>query len=317
MSTTLQHYANVEYISFPGSGVTVKTRHTHRRTQGIPRFPNASYALLVLIPLLLFSQVAPVAASSHKASSNDDLFGYNFSPDRLPTNTQGLQGTYSISTTGITLSCSQGGWIGVVDTARISGGSPYEWLLQGFVGLGCNGSTEQWSIFAAWFDNNNNYHTSQLTWLSISTYTSLSGTISIYYTGSTWTLAIYVSQTGSTYTYSFGSAGGSYMDPANNDWTSVETDYQQVGLTFSSSFLWYAKTPKFLVSGAWQNWNLGNSTWHALDMYAVYQPAKSGNTLGVQPLSSPGVEVYVGTSVSDGSDLYWCVYGNCPKTPST
>lgn len=261
--------------------------------------------------LLLSMNISAIAMTP-----NDDLFGYNFSPDRLPANTAGLEASYAMSTTGVTLSCSQGGWVGTVNTLRVSAGSPDEWLLQGFVGLGCNGSTEVWNIQYAYFDNNNNYYSGNLGTLSISSYSSLSGNILIYYTGSVWTLQVYVSQTSHTYSYNYPSNGGTKADASNNDWTAVETDYQQVGLSFSSSFSWTVNAPHFRVSGAWQNWNIAGSNYKELDMYALYQPSKSGNTIGVWPSSTRGVTVYVGQSYNDTEEMTWCISGVCPMLPA-
>ena len=136
-----------------------------------------------------------------------------------------------------------------------------------------------------------------------------------YYNGTNWVLEIYVSQNSQTYPYTYSSATGTYVDGSSgaNDWTNVETDYQQTGLSFASSFSWNMTNPQFLVAGGWQVWNLYSGSTCSLGAYVAFQPILSNNTIAVQKISNYGVNVYYyGPSPpnNDGTTLSW-------STPST
>jgi hypothetical protein len=261
----------------------------------------------IALMFLAASVAIPVRATT------DDQFGYSFDPDLLPSGTQGLKASYSISNTGVSLTCPSG-WIGVVDTLTVNGGTPQEYLLQGYVGLGCNSGVQEWNIFAAWYDNNGLYQELNSIWITSGS--SYSGTISIDYTGSAWELVVYVSQIPYTYTYSFGSAGGgSTADGAKETWTAVETDAYQTGVYFSSQFTWQMQSPQFLVSSAWQTWNVVGANYKELIVYAVYKPMGTPNSVGELPMSTPGVNVAVGSHYNDRQQMAWCISGSCPLRP--
>jgi hypothetical protein len=241
------------------------------------------------------------------------FLGIIFSPDWVPANTHGMKSSYSTSTTGVTVSV--GSWLGPVSALRTTG----NWLLQIGVLLNNDGGTLNWNIIWEYFYPNNPTPVSgSLGRLSATTYPSLSGTYYIQYLTSIsgWRGYVYVSQTGTTYTYDYGAAGGSYVNSNNNDWFTIETDPQQAGITFGSNFQWTLTSPQFYVGSSWQNWNYVGRNFKQLYAYIVFKPNKVGNTVGVWELSTPGVKIYVGTSESDGTLVVWCVYGSCPKIPS-
>ena len=255
--------------------------------------------------------------------SADDQFGFNVA-NLMPSGSQGLSGSYSISTSGTTVDCSTGGgpWVLiVVDTLVVSGGSPKEAVLQDAVGLGCNGTSEQWELFYYYWDTNGNTHSAVMKWLSLSSYSSLSGTISIYYSGSpvnSWVFSIYVSQTSTTYTYNPGQLGGTSVDGSSNDWTAVETLSNQADVQFSSSFQWTINHPEFDNGGYWQNYNhiANNQEW--LYVYAVYKPtSQSTNKIAVKQITSDGVQVYYYGSNPpqvDGNLWTWYIAPCCVAT---
>jgi hypothetical protein len=210
----------------------------------------------------------------------------------------------------------------VVDTLVVQGGSPHEAVLQDAIGIGCNGHSEQWEVFYYYWDNNGNTHSAVMQWISISSYSSLSGTISIYYSGSpvnSWVFSVYVSQTAHTYTYNPGQLGGTYVDGSGNDWTAVETLYNQADVTFSSPFVWTINNPQFYVGGAWQTWNYITSGYYWLYLYAVYKPtSQSTNLVGVKQIGSTGVQVYYYGSNPpqvDGQLWKWRLSPCCAPTP--
>jgi hypothetical protein len=234
---------------------------------------------------------------------HDDLFGYHFDPDYVPSYCRGMKSSYSISTTGVTVSV--GSWLGPMMALRTTG----NWLLQIGVLLNKDGGTLNWNIFWAFFDQYNNYLSGSLGRISATTYPSLSGTYYIQYLTSIngWRGYVYVSQTGATYTKDYSFAGGSYVNPSNNDWFTIETIYQQQGITFGTNFQWTLTNPQFFVSGAWQNWNVQSGGYRYLYTRITFQPSKPGNTVGVWELSTPGVKIYIGSSRPDGYLVYWRV----------
>jgi hypothetical protein len=278
-----------------------------------------AFVLLVGFATLLLVLPPVVSATS---PPRDDLFGLDYSPygghqtSFVPANTQGLYLYYAISTTGITCTSSSG-WVLVVDTLSIAGGSPKNATLQATIGFSCTGSgTSQWNIQYGWYNNSGKWNGLFLiASLSTSTYSSLSGTVKIYYIGSCWTEVTYVSQVSKSYSPPNGgcypSIQGTKADGSNNDWMDVETDYQQSGINFGSTFQWTINTPEFYVGGVWQNWNWGPSNYKYLSGYAVVNSNLNRNNLGVTFLSSPGVDVQVGQSASDGQEHDWCVVGHC------
>ncbi len=250
--------------------------------------------MIPLTALLLLSVISPTLGES-----TDDQFGYNFSPNYMPLDSQGLSGSYAISVSGTSVNCSTGGgpWVLIaVNTVVVKGGTPHEAVLQDAVGLGCHNNLEQWEVFYYYWDTSGNTHSAVMKWLSLSSFSSLSGTLSIYYSGSptnSWVFSVYVSQNGETYTYSPGQMGGTYVDGSNNDWTAVETLSNQADVTFSASFQWFVDNPQFYVGGYWQDWNYVASNYYWLYLYAVYKPtSQSTNLIGVQQIGSSGVEVY-------------------------
>jgi hypothetical protein len=278
---------------------------------------------LLLMFALLFVPKSAFAAT-------DDQFGMSYDSGSgsrtswVPSGTQGIYMAYSISTTGVSCGNSSG-WIAAVDTLRVTGGSPYEALLQASLALGCTGSSsDQWNVQYGYYDNNNNFNSYTISSLSTSTYSSLSGYIEIYYTGSCWTEVTYVSQDSTSYSpssgcYGSGDLGGTTVDNSNNDWTSVETDAGQVGLSLSSSFKWQLTSQEFYVSSSWQDWNQHSASWYGFHGYAVVTVApgtSNPNNIGTAFLSStPGIYAQIGQSATDGSSNFWCISGTCPPMP--
>src|ERR1035438_2209109 len=243
---------------------------------------------LLLLPLLLSLLMvgSPAAGSSNaKHAPTDDQFGIKFGSSGIPSNTQGLQVQYSASTTGVALSCPNGGGtIAPVDTVRTNGGSPKEWMLQGSVTLVCSGSGSGtvWTTGYEFFANNNSYYGKTISTYSTSSYPTISGTIKIYYTGSGWRLEIYVSQTGTTDSYNYPGAQGTKLDQSAPDkWAAVETDADQTGISISSTFNWHIERPSFYISGTWQYYNVQGSTYTELITYELFAPLAQGNTVGV------------------------------------
>jgi hypothetical protein len=102
----------------------------------------------------------------------------------LPSGSSGIEVSYGMSYTGLTLTADEagtcygasgGGWIGSVGSLGTSSG----YTLQGDVKL------------------------ADLAQLSATTYSQLTGGITIYYTGLVWELQVKVNQNSETYTYSF------------------------------------------------------------------------------------------------------------------
>ncbi len=234
----------------------------------------------------------------------DDLFGYHFDPDYVPTNCQGLKSSYSISTTGVTLTTSA--YIGPVVTVYTTG----NWILQMWVFLNKFTGSYRWSIEWAYRDSAGNWAMGYiLPHIPASSYPSISGNFYIYYVSSTnsWWGIVYVSTTGQTYSKNFGSAGGSYVNGASQDWVAVETNENQVGITFSSSFQWRLTSPQFYRGGYWQSYNVRIGDYLYLYLRITFQTNKPGNTVGVWELTSPGVKVYIGASRSNNQIFSWPV----------
>ncbi len=285
---------------------------------------NLEIALMTALIVLMLSSTFSVAYAS--TAPKDDTFGLSYDTNYgartgyLPSSTEGLEIAYSISTTGVTCTNSSG-WVAAVDSLLIAGGSPSDAVLQASVALACTGSgSNQWNIQYGWYDNSGNWQGGYtITSLSTGTYSSLSGNIKIYYTGSCWTEVTYVSQTGNPYSPPNGgcysSIQGTVASNTHDDWTNDETDKGQVGLTLSTSFVWQIEYPQFFVGGAWQDWNVHTSMYDALYAYADVQPAlgtTNPNNIGVALMSTPGVYVQIGQSASGGQSNFWCVSGTCP-----
>ena len=271
---------------------------------------------MVVIALLVMSSPLPSVAAG-----TDDLFGMYYDGGYVPSGTIGIQVSYSISTTGLSCSSSSG-WVSAIDSVRTNGGSPDEWWLQMGVAFSCGQypSAPQWIISTqVWnssgkIDPNCPPTCSDIQTLSTSTYPSLSGTISIYYRGSAWVLNTYVSQTGSNYSPSTSSAiQGTSVDGSAgaNDWTNVETDQYQTGLSYTSSFSWSITSPEYYVTGGWEAWNSGSSGSCALKSYVAFQPQDSStNELAVKKISNNGVSVYYYGSNppnNNGNTLSWSI----------
>lgn len=203
------------------------------------------------------------------------------------------------------------GWIWTLVTARTTSG----WVLQAGPNLARDASGNyQWYIGWGRFDASGGWTCGTLATLSASTYPSLTGSIQVYYSGSNWRADITIYQNSQVYTHTFESGIGQYVSASNNDWTAAETDYQQQGVTLASNFQWQLTDPQFLVGGYWQNWNYHNSPSnlpeiYKLYMYVTFLPIKQGNTIGVQPLTTPGVKVYIGSSQANNALLSWCISG--------
>jgi len=76
----------------------------------------------------------------------DDLFGIHYDPSYVPSNTKGLDLSFSITTTHVTC-LSSSGWVAAVDTLTVAGGSPDDAILQASVALSCTGAgTTQWNV---------------------------------------------------------------------------------------------------------------------------------------------------------------------------
>ena len=254
-------------------------------------FLAATVSVLVLL--------SPAALASQ---SKDDNFGMYYDGGYVPSGTQGIKVSYSISTTGVSCS-SQAGSVAAVDSVRTNGGSPEEWWLQMMIGFYCYNypSSAYWQVGTQVFNTTGGMvHTcpptcGNLVTLSISTYPALSGTIDIHYTGSVWAFNLYVSQTGHTYsTSSYSSIQGTKVDGSagSNDWTEVETDNLQSGISFSSSFAWTMNNPLFYNGGVWQNWNVISNNQYFLKVYAGWNPTTLANKLAVKQITSFGVQVY-------------------------
>ncbi len=239
----------------------------------------------------------------------------------VPSGTTGIQMSYSISTSG--LSCtSTAGSIAAINSVRTNGGSPDHWWLQDIIGYYCGNypSAAYWEIGTQVFDNSGSLVNAcpptcgDLATLSTSTYSSLSGTISVYYSGSAWILNVYVSQTGLNYQDStYSSIQGTGVDGSSNaqDSATVETDPYQSGLHYTSSFAWDVTNPEFYVAGGWQTWDSGSSGSCSLDAYVMWSPLnQTENTLAVQKLSNDGVSVYeYGSSPpnNQGTTFTWTI----------
>ena len=154
---------------------------------------RVSMILALLFGVSLVSFASPIQRTW--ASGSDDQFGMNYSSSWVPTNTQGIRVSYSMSTSH--LSCkSSSGWIAVVDTLQVKSNATHEAVLQAEAGLYCTGSgSSQWQLRYEYWDNNGVHHNESIFYnLSTSTYPSLTGYVDILYTGSQWQLQIYVSQ---------------------------------------------------------------------------------------------------------------------------
>lgn len=249
----------------------------------------------------------------------DDLFGVNYDPDHVPSSTKGIQATYSEGTYKVSMTNGHTAWcvgspsMGVVATVHTN----LNWVLQGGPDLGRdNSGNYNWLIGWGRFDASGHWTCGNLATLSASTYPSLSGTVKIYYTGSAWILQVYVSQNGVTYSHTYESNIGTSVDGSSQDWDAVETNYQQVGLTLSNGWEWHIERPAFLVGSTWQYYNVQGSNYQELIVYATFQPSKSGNAIGVWPLSTPGAKVYNGAHYNNTQEMVWCISGLCPIVPS-
>lgn len=278
----------------------------------------ALVSLLVVFDLLLMS--VPIVSAS---SSNDDLFGINYDSHFVPSSTKGIEVQYISSTAGVTLTSGYLSWctlisgsgagsIGTVATVHTSGG----YVLQGGATLVTNSSGKAtWFMGWGYFDNSNNWYCGTLKALSASTWTTLSGTEEIYYTGSAWELKVYSTQTGATYTYTYPSNIGTTVDGSSQDWNAAETTASQTGVTLSSSFGWEITYPEFLVSGSWQGWNISGGTYKELSVNATVQPYTINyNNIGIAFMSTPGVYIQIGQSASNQQTNTWCISGTCPNT---
>ncbi len=287
----------------------------------------AVFVALVLLLLLINVNVA-------YANLSDDLFGMSYDtsdgnrPSLLPSGTQGLQFTFSASTTGVTLAgymtgactgISGAGWVNSLDTV-LTGGYNGGYVLQGGVELVMDSQGNyQWYIEWADFNWTGQFDCGSVDHFSASAYPTISGSESIYYSSSTydWIFKVIVSQNGNIYTYHFPAFIGTNVSSAHDDWTSVETGPSQVGVTVGGNFEWHVASPQFLVNGAWQTWNQQGSNWKRLDVYEVYWPLITPSPIGTLPLSTPGVKIYKGSAYSpNDTDILWCIYGNCPLRPS-
>jgi len=284
----------------------------------MPRRKVTVYSLLtsMILVLLLAGNFFPVFATA-----SDDNFGMYYDTAYVPSNTSGIQASYSISTSGISCTSTSGSFA-AVESVRTNGGSPDQWWLQGIVGLYCRNypSASFWQVGTQVFDNNGNLVNAcpptcgNLATLSTSTYPSLSGTISIYYSGSAWILKMYVSQTGQNYEPStYSSIAGTLVESTSgsNDWTSIESDPNQSGLSYTSALSWDITNPEFLVAGGWETWNTGSSGSCSLDAYVADQPnTPSTNTLAVQKISNDGVNVYyygANPPSNNGNTISWSI----------
>jgi hypothetical protein len=265
--------------------------------------------------LFLLSAATPVVRAYNHVG-NDDLFGYHFDPNFITSSVSGTKSYFSISTTGVSVDCTDYPYTfpAEVQTVAVSS-SPSDYILQGAIYDGCNGSTGQWSVDWAYFDNNGHFTEGTMWTGSLTTYPSLTGYESIFWNVNYWDLDIHLDQTGVTYPHNFGTIGGqTTVDPSNNQWTAVETYRAQPGISTGFSFNWQLTNPYF-KAGSWVNYNNGGGGWTKLDLYITYAPIKQTNLIGVQHLSTPGVKVIQGTSEADGTVDYWCISGNCPPGP--
>jgi hypothetical protein len=294
-------------------------------------FPKSRIAAGICIAVLLIvMQASPVMA---KKAAKDDQFGMSFDSSGgrtgyIPANTQGIEISYSVSTSGVTCGSSSG-WVWALDSLKTNGGGGSEWFLQAGPALSCDSypSSAQWEISTEVQNPNGQVvgtcpptcqGSSALAILSTSTYPTLSGTIDIHYTGSAWAFNIYVSQTGSTYSpSSYSSIQGTYVDGTNNDWDNVETNPQQSGISFASGFQWTANVPEFYVSGVWQTWNHIGGGYYWLYAYADYSASITNNHLVAQQVSSQGVQVVYNSSPTnnDNTLLTWRLNPCCAPPP--
>jgi hypothetical protein len=261
------------------------------------------------------------------ATSNDDQFGIHYDSSLVPSNTVGILAQFSGSTTGVTLTSGHTGWctgngagegtVGFVGGVETNNG----WNLEGGATLGRDPSGNyQWFIGYGYYNGTGTWtcpSDDNLGTISASTYSTLTGTIKIYYTGSAFKIDIVVSTTSTTYSHTWSSSAGSSVSNSHDDWNLVETNKGQTGVTLTSSYVWEITYPQFLVSGTWQNWNIQGSNWKELGVYATYSPygGSNSNNFAVSFMSTPGVYVKTGTSVSDGTENTWCITGSCPIVP--
>lgn len=247
--------------------------------------------------------------SAAASSSNDDLFGMYFD-GLVPSNTQGIRLTFSINTNHVSCT-SNSGWVAVVDTAHIAGGSPDEALLQASVALSCTGSgASQWNVQYGWYDNNGAGHFGYtLASYSTSQYPSLSGTVSIFYTGSAWEEQTYIFTIGQMWSYTYPSIQGTVFDGGSQDWVAVETDAYQNGIAFYSGFSWTETGIEWYTGGSWTAYNYISGPNYYLKAYADYQPLYAYNALDVKQTGSgfeSGVNVYYyGSSPPDTHGNQW------------
>jgi hypothetical protein len=95
-----------------------------------------------------------------------------------------------------------------------------------------------------------------------------------------------------------------------------ETNPGQTGFSLSSSFNWGLSSPEFYVSSAWQTWNQHSGSWYAFQGYAdVQSNGTNTNNIGTAFQSSPGVNIKIGQSATDGQQKFWCISGSCPPRP--
>lgn len=263
----------------------------------------------------------------------DDQFGlsydtaYGARTGYVPSSTQGIYMDYSDSTSGVTCDNSAG-FITAVAAVTVAGGSPNNANLQASAALGCNGSnSDQWNIQWGYYDNNGNWHggTSNYTLatLSTSTYSTISGYIEIYYTGTCWTEITYVSQVSTSYSMSGGCYPstltlGTTVSNVHDDWTNIETDPGNGGESLTA-LSFQVTSPEFYVSSSWHNWNQHSGSWYGFHAYADASVAggyTNTNNIGTALLSSPGTKAQLGQSASDGTAEFWCISGSCPQIRS-
>jgi hypothetical protein len=275
---------------------------------------------LCLILLAISSPAQVLANSPHHPKGDDDQFGMSFG-GYTPSSTQGLRFSYSVSTSDVSLSCSSGPTIAPVDTVQTNSGSPDNWVLQGSLTLTCSGTTEVWNTGYEYFNASGSYSHGTINSYNALTYPSMSGSITIYYTGSGWELQIYMSQLSTTDTYSYtSSVQGTDLSTSSsaNNWGAVETDKYQYGLSYTSSFAWTMDSPAFYVSSSWIGYNQHGTRWTALSATELESVYASPNYLGVNMLGTPGIQAYYGTTygTGNGQSMNWCISGSCPLVHS-
>jgi hypothetical protein len=269
-------------------------------------------ALLLGLSAIGFGGVTTRSFAFTPSQPLDDQFGMSFDSgyssrtNWVPPGTQGLQIRFSVNTPDVDCLNSAGS-VAPVLTARIKSGAQYEALLQASVTLLCTGNgASEWTFGYEYFDNQNNYHDKTIGTLSTSSYSSLTGAISIYYYSgcSCWVDDTYVDQNNANYIYLYPSTiQGTYVDGNNNDWSNVETDASQVGIFFYFGFSWPLTDPAFYIGGYFQHYNyFGGGSNFYMEAYADFSP--------VTPSSNYLAVVQSGSGYGGGVNIYW--YGPNP-----